>query len=62
LALAAYLSANIVVVIFGEFPTPVLGFGASPILGAVLGLGLLARMTPLLPQTTTMRPSISDAG
>lgn len=43
-ALAAYLSASIVVAVFGEFPTPVLGFGASPILGAALGLGVLAAL------------------
>jgi cell division protein FtsW (lipid II flippase) len=41
-SLAAYLLASILVLAFGEFPTPVLGFGASPILGVVLGLGLVA--------------------
>lgn len=43
IALAAYLLASIGVVALGEFPTPVLGFGASPIIGAVIGLGLLER-------------------
>lgn len=40
--LTAYFVACIGVVAIGEFPTPVLGFGASPILGAILGMGLLA--------------------
>jgi len=40
-ALTAYFLANLVVVFIGEFPTPVLGYGASPIWGAILGLGLL---------------------
>ncbi len=43
-AIAAYLSANLLVVLWGEFPTPVLGFGASPILGAILALGLLTHV------------------
>lgn len=43
-SLAAYFAANIVVVAVGEFPTPVLGFGASPILGATMGLGLLGQI------------------
>lgn len=47
-AIAAYLSANVVVVLRGEFPTPVLGFGASPILGAILALRLLSHMQPQL--------------
>jgi len=42
--LAAYWLASIVVVCIGEFPTPVLGFGASPILGAIWGFALLARV------------------
>lgn len=42
--LGAYLLASIVVVGVGEFPTPVLGFGASPILGAIWGLALLGRV------------------
>jgi cell division protein FtsW (lipid II flippase) len=47
-ALAAYLSANILVVLGGEFPSPVLGFGASPILGTIFALGLLAHVQPQL--------------
>ena len=45
-AFAVYLLASVLVVAFGEFPMPVLGFGASPVLGAVLGLGLLASIGP----------------
>lgn len=44
LTLAAYFAASIIVVAIGEFPTPVLGFGASPIWGALWGLGLLERI------------------
>lgn len=44
LVLATYFVGSLVVVAIGEFPTPVLGFGASPMLGAVLGLGLLGRV------------------
>jgi cell division protein FtsW (lipid II flippase) len=43
-SLMAYFTASILVVMWGEFPMPVLGFGASPILGALVGLGLLARI------------------
>lgn len=39
--LAAYFAATVMVTFIGHFPTPVLGHGASPIIGAVLGLGLL---------------------
>jgi hypothetical protein len=49
--LAAYFLTSILVVFFGEFPTPVLGFGMSPILGAMLGLGLLAQMEDPIVQT-----------
>lgn len=44
LALGAYFLGSVVVVGVGEFPTPVLGFGASPILGAIWGLTLLSRV------------------
>ncbi|MEJ7733889.1 MAG: FtsW/RodA/SpoVE family cell cycle protein [Polyangiaceae bacterium] len=43
-ALAAYLGASTVVHLFGEFPVPALGFGASPVLGAFLGLTALQRL------------------
>ncbi len=39
--LATYFASTIAVTFLGDFPTPVLGFGASPILGAAVGLGLL---------------------
>lgn len=47
LVLAAYFTASMLVSATGKFPTPVLGFGASPILGALLGLGLLRRSPEL---------------
>ena len=43
LMLTGYFAAGMLVSATGKFPTPVLGFGASPILGALLGLGLLRR-------------------
>lgn len=42
--LVAYFLASVVVVGVGEFPTPVLGFGASPMLGAIWGLAILSRI------------------
>jgi cell division protein FtsW (lipid II flippase) len=42
-ALSAYLAASTIVVAFGNFPTPVLGFGPSPLMGPLLGLAMLAR-------------------
>lgn len=42
--LGAYLLASLIVVGVGEFPTPVLGFGASPMLGAIWGMALLGRV------------------
>jgi cell division protein FtsW (lipid II flippase) len=43
-ALGVYFLASFVAVGVGEFPTPVLGFGASPMLGAIWGLALLWQM------------------
>lgn len=42
--LAAYLAASMVVHAFGEFPVPLLGFGASPIIGTFIGLAALERV------------------
>jgi hypothetical protein len=39
--LAAYFAATVLVTFIGHFPTPVLGHGASPIIGAILGLALV---------------------
>jgi len=39
--LAVYFAVSSAAVSFGEFPIPILGYGASPILGTILGLGLL---------------------
>lgn len=43
LALVVYLAASLAVVLVGEFPVPMLGFGASPVLGVLAALGALAR-------------------
>lgn len=52
--LTAYFTASIVVVAIGEFPTPVLGFGASPILGAIFGIGLLQRSATTEPSASPL--------
>jgi hypothetical protein len=46
-ALGVYFSACLIAPIFGAFPVPVMGFGASPIIGYVLALTwLLSRQKP----------------
>jgi cell division protein FtsW (lipid II flippase) len=55
IALAAYLAAVVLVGLSGKFPTPVLGFGASPIIGVILGLGLLNPVRLALSQTPIAR-------
>ncbi len=48
LALSAWFVATAVTPLFGAFPVPWLGIGMSPILGAWLGVGLLAaRLRPV---------------
>ena len=44
-ALSLCLAAWAVTPLFGAFPVPLVGVGMSPILGAWLGVGLLAAMT-----------------
>lgn len=44
-ALTVYLAGTMLVVRFGEFPVPLLGFGPSPILGLFLGLAALYRLS-----------------
>lgn len=41
--LMTYLTCSLAVVLAGEFPVPLLGFGASPVVGTFLGLGALQR-------------------
>jgi len=41
--LTVYFAAAAVVTAFGEFPVPLLGFGASSVLGAFVGLATLRR-------------------
>ncbi len=43
LALGAYLSVTLLAAAVGSFPVPVLGYGASPILGYLAAVGLLQR-------------------
>ncbi|MFO0614242.1 MAG: hypothetical protein U0414_16755 [Polyangiaceae bacterium] len=46
-ALAAYFVALAIVPCVGEFPVPLLGFGASPVIGAFLGVASLERARKL---------------
>lgn len=41
-ALVAYLGTTLLVPLVGNYPVPVMGFGASPILGAALCVGIVA--------------------
>ena len=41
-ALVAYLTTTLIVPLFGNYPVPVMGFGASPILGVALCVGVVA--------------------
>jgi Cell cycle protein len=41
-AVVAYLATTLLVPLFGSYPVPVMGFGASPILGAALCVGIVA--------------------
>ena len=51
LSLTVYFVASLIVPALGEFPVPLLGFGASPTLGAFFGLAALRgwRVTPRIP-------------
>lgn len=44
--LSVYLICSAAVVLAGEFPVPVLGFGASPVVGTFLGIAALGRAEP----------------
>lgn len=46
-ALSALLAGWVATPFFGAFPVPILGLGMSPIIGAWLGVGLLARQARL---------------
>lgn len=43
LALSVYVAVTILVTALGAFPVPVLGYGASPIIGYFLAVGLALR-------------------
>lgn len=66
LALVAYFAAGLLVPLVGQFPVPLLGFGASPALGAFLGLAVLDRRRRLARRerdasaTTSAPPSNED--
>jgi hypothetical protein len=40
-ALTVYFATSFLVTAFGQFPVPLLGFGASPVIGAFVGVALL---------------------
>ncbi|MBV9774639.1 MAG: hypothetical protein JO040_11850 [Gemmatimonadetes bacterium] len=45
LALGAYVSITFLAAFVGSFPVPVMGYGVSPIIGYLVGLGILLRTT-----------------
>lgn len=46
LALGAYVAITVLAAFHGNFPVPVMGYGVSPILGYLAGLGVLMRAAP----------------
>lgn len=46
LALGAYLATTVLAAFLGNFPVPVMGYGVSPIIGYLAGLGVLMRAAP----------------
>jgi cell division protein FtsW (lipid II flippase) len=46
LALGAYVAITVVAAFVGTFPVPVMGYGVSPILGYLAGLGILMHSAP----------------
>ena len=44
LALGAYVSVTLLVAFVGNFPVPVMGYGVSPIIGYLLGVGAFLRI------------------
>lgn len=46
LALGVYVTITVLAAFVGNFPVPVMGYGVSPIIGYLVGLGILARAAP----------------
>lgn len=46
LALVVYVAITVLAPFLGSFPVPVLGYGVSPIIGYLAGLGILMRAAP----------------
>lgn len=46
LALGTYVTITVLAPFLGHFPVPVMGYGVSPILGYLAGLGVLMRAAP----------------
>jgi cell division protein FtsW (lipid II flippase) len=53
LALAVYITITLLAPFVGSFPVPVMGYGVSPILGYLVGLGILMRTAPSGGQVAT---------
>jgi hypothetical protein len=65
LALGMYFAATLLAPAVGHFPVPVMGYGASPILGYFFGLGWLSiqskpAMLPVLRPQTAQEPTARD--
>jgi hypothetical protein len=46
LALGTYVTITLLAAVTGNFPVPVMGYGVSPIIGYLAGLGVLMRAAP----------------
>jgi hypothetical protein len=46
LALGTYVAITVLAAFLGNFPVPVMGYGVSPIIGYLAGLGVLMRAAP----------------
>lgn len=46
LALGTYVTITVLAAFLGNFPVPVMGYGVSPIIGYLAGLGILMRAAP----------------
>ncbi|MCA9524355.1 MAG: hypothetical protein KC609_25480, partial [Myxococcales bacterium] len=61
-AMSAYFAAVVGASCVGAFPVPILGFGASPVLGAALGLGLFVLFAPVEGDGPRSQPSMRFRG
>jgi cell division protein FtsW (lipid II flippase) len=62
LAIGTYVAVTILAAVLGHFPVPVLGQGASPIIGYLAAVGLVRRSQRSVPHAGTAHPSDDPEG